>query len=376
MKVQSILTQRGTRYILLDDEYNSITDVNKYLKYLDNIGRSPNTQRSYAYNLLLFCQYMSQEDIPLKELCSNPDKGPVEILSKFILWLQYPDYTKGIYHLGKESCHRSNSTVNHIMSAVLNFYNYLAANNEIQQLDVYRTQVPGKMFKSFLYEMIRTKVNHKSSILKKPVTKQPVNGITREQFKILFSLCENRRDRLLVALLFESGLRLNETLGIHISDLSRMEDNIITIVARENNENGARVKNYAEGIIYLPDYVIDLLLEYMNEDIVDYDSDFLFLNLYGKHNGRPLKDNAVEQLFLRLSKKAGFKVHPHMLRHGFAQEKLEAGWPLEEVQSYLRHRNPTSTELYAHYTDAMKIAQMQKFIQKHSDIREEELYHE
>ena len=56
MKVQSILTQRGTRYILLDDEYNPVTDVNKYLKYLDNIGRSPNTQRSYAYNLLLFCQ--------------------------------------------------------------------------------------------------------------------------------------------------------------------------------------------------------------------------------------------------------------------------------------------------------------------------------
>ena len=71
MKVQSILTQRGTRYILLDDEFNPITDVNKYLKYLDNIGRSPNTQRSYAYNLLLFCQYMSQEDKPLKELCSN-----------------------------------------------------------------------------------------------------------------------------------------------------------------------------------------------------------------------------------------------------------------------------------------------------------------
>jgi len=47
MKVQPIITQRGTRYILLDDEYIPVTDVNKYLKYLDNIGRSPNTQRSY-----------------------------------------------------------------------------------------------------------------------------------------------------------------------------------------------------------------------------------------------------------------------------------------------------------------------------------------
>lgn len=370
MKVQFINTPKGTRYVLLDNEYRPVTVVNKYLKYLDNLGKSPNTQRSYAYDLLLFCQFMDMKDISLLDLCNNPANGPIDILSEFVLWLQYPDYSKGILHLNQEECVRSNKTVNHIMSAVLELYQYLAANGEIQQIEAYRMQMIGGQFKPFLYELVKHKTQVQSSIFKKPVPSVPVKAITREQFNVLFELCRNRRDKLLLALLFEAGLRINEALGLHFSDLSQIEDKIIHIVARENNENGARVKNGAEGIVYLPDYTVDLLLDYMNEDALEYDSDFVFINLHGPTKGMPLKDDTVEQLFMRLSKASGLKVHPHMLRHGFAQEKLESGWKLEEVQAYLRHKNVTSTEIYAQYTDTMKILKMQEFEQKHSFAKE------
>lgn len=370
MKVQPIHTHHGIRFIVLDDSYTPIQDINRYLKYLDNVGKSPNTQRSYAYALCSFYRFMAQEKIHVLELCSNPDYGPIDILGKFVLWLQYPDYVNGIYHVSQESCVRSDRTVNHTITVVLQFYEYLAANNLIQSLDVYRAQMVQPGIKPFLCELVRTRVRRRSSILKKAVEKKPVAAISREEYTILFSLAKNRRDRLLLALLFEGGLRLNEALGIHISDLSHIEDNVIYIVARENNQNFARVKNHAEGTIYLPDYVIDLLLEYLNEDVLDFDSDFLFLNLYGKEKGSPLKDNAVEQMFLRLSNKAGIKVHPHMLRHGFAQEKLEAGWEIQEVQAYLRHKHPTTTEIYAHYTDAIKLAKMQNFINQQDYTKE------
>lgn len=63
MKVQVINTPKGKRYVLLDDQYKPIDVVNKYLKFLDNLGKSPNTQRTYAYDLLLYCQFMQKKEI-------------------------------------------------------------------------------------------------------------------------------------------------------------------------------------------------------------------------------------------------------------------------------------------------------------------------
>lgn len=373
MKVQRINTSKGKRYIVIDDNLLPISEINRYLHHLDNLGKSPNTQKSYAFNLMLFCQYMSYVKIGIKDLCACPDKGPIVILSEFVLWLQYPDYSKNILHIEKESCARSNRTINHVMSVVLGFYQYLAMNDEIEQLEAYRLQLSSNQFKPFLYELVKHKTKIMSSIFKKQVPSVPVEAITRQEFNTLFNLCSSRRNKLLLSLLFEGGLRLNEALGMRISDVAHLEDKIINIVARENNENGARVKGNSEGCIYLPDYVVDLILDYINEDILEYESDFLFLNLVGRYKGKPLRDNNIEQFFIRLSLRAGFRVRPHMLRHGFAQEKLEAGWPLEQVQAYLRHKNPTSTLIYAQYTDVMKIEQMQKFINvmnnKNGDIK-------
>ena len=60
------------------------------------------------------------------ELCCHADKGPIDILSGFMLWLQYPRYAKGIISFEKEKPVRSDRTVNRIMNTVLGFYEYLA----------------------------------------------------------------------------------------------------------------------------------------------------------------------------------------------------------------------------------------------------------
>lgn len=170
-----------------------------------------------------------------------------------------------------------------------------------------------------------------------------------------------------MALLFEGGLRISEALGIHISDLNELESGIVKIIPRENNENGARVKNYAGGLIKLPDYVIDLILDYLCDDISDFSSDFLLLTLCGSNRGQPLKTGTVERLFERLSLKVGYKVHPHMLRHGFATEKLEAGWQMIDIKMYLRHKSITSTQIYATYSDSLKQKKMSEFLNNNSN---------
>ena len=372
LKVQKIDTQNGERYLLLDDNYRPIDEVKRYLKFCDAAGKSPNTLKSYAADLKIFYSYMSAVNIPIKNLCSMADKGPIDILSDFMIFLQYPDTVKGILHIGGEEPARANGTVNHIMDTVLAFYQFLSANNEIEELPVYKSQRTNERFKSFLSELVHNKTEMQKSIFKKTVPETPIKYITRAQYNELFGLCTCRRDKLLLAILYECGLRLNEGLGIHICDMVNIEDHgALSIVPRENNENRARVKRYAAGTVFMPDYAVDLALDYLNQDILEYDSDFLFLTLHGPTAGQPLKDKNIEHLFERLSRNVGYHVTPHMLRHGFATEKLNDGWEMVDIQAYLRHKNIQSTQIYAAYTDELKKKKMSSFFASNTIVPEE-----
>ena len=367
MKVQKIKTENGFRYLLLDDNFQIIDEVYRYLRFLDSTGKSPNTLRSYAYHLKLFYQYATENNLDIFELFNNKKNKPIDILSNFMFWLQYPDTSRQQFHFEKENAKRSNNTVNLIVSTVLEFYEYLHRNNEIDEFNLYRSQRTNKYFKGFLYEMFKHNVENKRSILKRPVEYATVNALTRKQYNELLSVCNCRRDQLLLAFMFEGGERLSEAIGTHLCDLNNLEDGIVKIVPRINPENNARVKNYAGGLIKLPSYVIDLIIDYLTYDISNYDSDYLFLTLHGSNEGKPLQAATVEKLFARLSKKVGFKVHPHMLRHGFATEKLEAGWQMVDIQAYLRHKNLSSTQIYATYSDELKKEKMRSFLDKSSE---------
>lgn len=362
MKVQNIDTERGERYILLNDSYEPVDHVNRFLKFCDITGKSPNTLRSYAFHLKAYYEFMERHGYSILNLCANEGRGPIEILSEFMAYLECPNAASKVIDFQKLEPAHSNSSINVIVGTVLSFYRYLSQNKEIQEIDFYRQQLFAPQVKSFLSELVgnRRKLYH--SILRKRIPERKVEYITRSQFNELFFLCNNLRDRLLVSLLFEGGLRISEALGIHLQDLNQLEDGIVKIVPRENNENGARVKNHAAGQILLPPYVIDIVLDYINTEILDYSSDFLFLNLCGPSKGAPLKANTVTGLFNRLSQQLGYKVTPHMLRHGFATEKLEAGWQMEDISAYLRHKSLQSTQVYAHYSDVLKKEKMRDYL--------------
>lgn len=355
------------QYKLLYDDGSVVDEVERFIFFLSTCGKSPNTQRTYAYNLKLFYDFMISRKIDIKGLFDDKGNKPIDVLCSFIFWLQYPNAASNKFEFHGEKCKRSNRTVNAIMSSVLSFYQYLSSNNEINELSVYKIQRSCIQYKSFLYEMMHHKTESLTSILKKPVIATPVKAITRDQYIELLKHCNSNRDKLLLALLFEGGLRLGEALGIHFEDLDQLQDGIVKIIPRENNENSARVKEYAGGIIKLPDYVVNLILNYLTE-IDEFDSDFLFITLRGKNKGIPLKPDTVEKKLQCLSNIVGYKVTPHMLRHGFATEKLEAGWQMIDIQAYLRHKSISSTQIYASYSDELKKEKIRDFLQSNNDI--------
>lgn len=366
MKVQEIDTPRGVRYILLDNEYKPIDAVKRYLKFLDNTGKSPYTLKNYAFHLKTYFEYLSIIGISYDELNTEKGKGGLELFSDFIAWLQYPNYLDGnVEPITPQETERGNKTVNIIMNTVLGFYDYLAKNNELKELELYKIQRGNSKFKSFLYELVGNKKLIKKSILKKVIDEPELEYLTREEYNLIFQLCNNTRDKIIVSLMFEGGLRLGEVLGMHIEDID-IWDNKILITPRENLENGARVKNQAKGTIFLPDYVMDLLSDYILNELDEYDTDFLLVNLRGKNKGKPMKHITVQKLFERFSKSLDRAIHPHMCRHGHATELLESGWKLIDIKDRLRHTQINSTKVYTHFADEYKKEQVRKFYESKS----------
>ena len=364
MKVQEFKTNKNNGYLLLDDDYKVIPEVKEFMKFLYPT-KSPNTLRAYCNHLMLFYEFCDAMDYEPLKLCSDPEHKPMMILSEFVTWLQYPEYVElGVIEDDRDA-ERTPRTVNAIVAAVLMFYQYLAMNDQIYELPVYTMTNKTQKYKPFLHELTKNIKKVRNSILTVKYAPKEVEPITRETYNKLFNACTTRRDKILVGLLYECGLRINEALGLHLSpDLDKFQDREILIVPRENNENGARVKRYAEGSVSVPPYLQSLINEYLIYDVPNYDSDFLFLTMNGKTKGHPMKYQNAYDLFKRLSDKIGEDVHPHMLRHGFAQEKLDNGWKLEEIQSYLRHKNPASTTLYAKMTEQKKKELITKFYEQ------------
>jgi integrase/recombinase XerD len=78
------------------------------------------------------------------------------------------------------------------------------------------------------------------------------------------------------------------------------------------------------------------------------ESDYLLVNLWRPPLGRALCTDAVEQLFVRLSGRVGFRARPHMLRHSFASEVALSTKDPALVKELLGHASVRSTDVYLH----------------------------
>lgn len=365
MKLQSIDTPKGERWLLLDRDYVPVREVNAYLGSLDERRKSPLTIRNYAYSLLIYCRYLESRGLAPLDLGTSAATAPVVLLSEFMSSTQFPDTVSdgNVISMNAGRLAVSDERMNGIMSAVLGLYRFLATAGMMSDMvdDLYVEALTSKKFNSFLSELVGSKKRVSSVLSIRTAQKEP-EYVTRETYCRIFDSCRTYRDKLFVAILYECGLRSGEACGIRLADLSEIESGTLRIVPREDNENGARVKYKAAGEAYLPDYVVRLLVEYLESWEGSYVRDYLFVVLRGPTAGKPMATYNANRLFRRISADIGASVHPHMLRHGFATEKLEAGWSEEEVSLYLRHSHVSSTKVYEHFTERMKEERLRPFL--------------
>jgi integrase/recombinase XerD len=184
------------------------------------------------------------------------------------------------------------------------------------------------------------------TILKMPFTRDDVpikkrekllpKLLSRHQIKKVLSSTDNLKHKLVIKMLYCTGLRLQELVDLKRKDID-FEKNLVFV--RMGKGKRQRYTIVSESL------KMDLLKYYSNET---FSTDYLFEGRKGKYSKK-----SVQMVLKNIEKKVGFVVHPHMLRHSFATHLLEQGVDLRLIQKMLGHSDLSSTEIYTHVSCAM-----------------------
>jgi site-specific recombinase XerD len=157
------------------------------------------------------------------------------------------------------------------------------------------------------------------------------------------------RQRAMVCLMLESGLRLAEVSGLRTDDV-HLKDLYVRVRGKGGKEN----------YVPLGPTTHKALTRYLTDFRVPANASIkaLFLNVYGE----PLKYESIKTIFDRLAIKSGItRLHPHLLRHTAATKMLANGADLHSVQRLLRHSDIRTTLRYLHLVPTQLQEKMQAF---------------
>ena len=178
----------------------------------------------------------------------------------------------------------------------------------------------------------------------RPLHRLPRSGLSEPQaasldeYAAMMAVAGSVRDKLLIAVLALSGLRIGQVLGLRRSDMHLMANSRavgcscpgphIHVVRREENENFALSKRRRELVVPAHPWVVGVYAAYCAErDRVPAAcrSDFVFVNLAGGELGRAMRDGRAREVVAALGRRAGIArvVTPHQFRHGLGTELVE-----------------------------------------------------
>jgi site-specific recombinase XerD len=194
----------------------------------------------------------------------------------------------------------------------------------------------------FFYEHVLHEQFDEPLPLAKSTQRLPI-VLNRTETQKLFEVTTNIRHKVVLALLYYAGLRLDEVRNVKWQDID-FERELMDI---------KQAKNEKERIIFLHRNVRNLLVNYGVRT-----SGFILMS----ERGKEYDERTIQHIVKNAAKKAGItkKVTPHILRHSFATHLLEGGADIRYIQQLLGHKSLRTTQIYTHVanTDIKKLAQL------------------
>lgn len=287
-----------------------VDDYLDYLCYEKNY--SNNTIINYNDDICEYLDYIDSEGLDFRNI----------LYSDIRFYLMYLKDTK------KDN----NSSIDRKLSAIRGFYKYLANN---------------KVVKNNVFSLV--------SGPKK--SKRLPRFFEYNELEELFDACDlgtslGQRDRLLLEMLYATGVRVSELVNIKVSDIDE-DGHSILVLGKGNKERYVTYGDYCSEILDL--YLSDGYLKLNTNE-----SCYLFLN----NNGGNLTDRGVRYILDRIIKHTSIQknIFPHMIRHSFATHLLNEGADLLSVQKLLGHESIKATQIYTHVTtDRLKEVYFRSF---------------
>jgi len=180
----------------------------------------------------------------------------------------------------------------------------------------------------FFREILKQPYNFEEVPIKKKEKGLP-KVISKEMIKKLIDSTENIKHKLIVKILYSSGLRLSELLNLKRKDIDFDRNTIHVKKGKGKKDRITLISN---------DLKIDLLKYYSN---YQFKTEYILEGRKGKYTKK-----SVQKVLENLGKKNKIKVTPHMLRHSFATHLLEQGTDIRLIQKLLGHSNLNITEIY------------------------------
>ncbi len=197
-----------------------------------------------------------------------------------------------------------------------------------------------------------------------------IQTITTEEFEKLLLACvppnetgsfaerATVRNRAILWLLYDTGIRVSELINLRLGDLDRKKG-VVTVMGKGSKERRIALgQNCLRNLSYYLDKHRP-----GEEELAEWGSageDHLFLS----ETRQPLTKNGMEMLFKRLKKRAGIvgkRISPHILRHTFAMNYLIKSNDPFSLQELLGHEDLTTVLNYIHMNDTLLQEQKRKY---------------
>lgn len=241
-----------------------------------------------------------------------------------------------------------------------NGFNYLELNKDnirlyLKKLDsdgltnktIARKLSSFRTFYRYLLDLSKVKENIFKTIKNPKIEKKLPDYLNYEEInKILDSLDVKTsieiRNRLLIELMYATGLRLSEVANLKINDF-HYNDQSIKVLGKGKKERYVYYGDYAKKYL-------EMYLDNAREEMLkNKSSDYLFINRFGDR----LHEESIEKIVASSVKKICLKhkISPHTLRHTFATHLLNNGADIRTVQELLGHSSLATTEIYTHLSN-------------------------
>ena len=262
-------------------------------------GLSENTIQSYSRDLMKFFQFLEKRKL-----------SPLLVTQDDI-----------VEYVGTLSSVLSARSIARNISALKMFFRFLVSDGKIESSPARLLDTPK------LERRLPEILSHKEVelLLSTPDISKPLG----------------QRDRAMLEVLYATGLRVSELIGLNISNIN-LNAGFVRTVGKGSKER--MVPMGSKAMEALKDYLSDGRARLLKKQ----SSSFLFLNSRGRHMTR----QGFWKIIKRYGLAAGIKkvITPHIMRHSFASHLLEYGADLRSVQVMLGHADISTTQIYTHIT--------------------------